>query len=146
MRADFVINGEAVTLDVEPTTRLVDVLRHHLELTGTKDACGRGDCGACTVLIGDKAVLACLTLAARVRDEVITIEGLAEDSASLREAMADHGGLQCGYCTPGLVVRCPQLPPGLKTRDQVRWALAGNFCRCTGYTGVVESVIDQLGR
>ena len=122
------------------------MLRHHLELTGTKDACGRGDCGACTVLIGDKAVLACLTLAARVRDEVITIEGLAEDSASLREAMADHGGLQCGYCTPGLVVRCSQLPPGLKTRDQVRWALAGNFCRCTGYTGVVESVIDQLGR
>ena len=146
MRADFVINGEAMALDVEPTTRLVDVLRHHLELTGTKDACGRGDCGACTVLIGDRAVLACLTLAARVRDEVITIEGLAENSASLREAMADHGGLQCGYCTPGLVVRCSQLPPGLKTRDQVRWALAGNFCRCTGYTGVVESVIDQLGR
>ena len=146
MRADFVINGEAVALDVEPTTRLVDVLRHHLELTGTKDACGRGDCGACTVLIGDKAVLACLTLAARVRDEVITIEGLAENSTSLREALADHGGLQCGYCTPGLVVRCSQLPPGLKTRDQVRWALAGNFCRCTGYTGVVESVIDQLGR
>ena len=146
MRADFVINGEAVARDVDPTTRLVDVLRHHLELTGTKDACGRGDCGACTVLIGDKAVLACLTLAARVRDEVITIEGLAEDSASLREAMADHGGLQGGHCTPGLVARGSQLPPGLKTRDQVRWALAGNFCRCTGYTGVVESVIDQLGR
>jgi aerobic-type carbon monoxide dehydrogenase small subunit (CoxS/CutS family) len=145
MKVDLVINGEAVALDVEPTTRLVDVLRHHLALTGTKDACGRGDCGACTVLVGDRAVLACLTLVARVSDKVSTIEGLAEDTTSLREAMADHGGLQCGYCTPGLVVRCSQLPPGPKTRDQVRWALAGNFCRCTGYTGIVESVIDQLG-
>ena len=134
MRADFVINGEAVALDVEPTTRLVDVLRHHLELTGTKDACGRGDCGACTVLIGDKAVLACLTLAARVRDEVITIEGLAEDSASLREAMADHGGLQCGYCTPGFVMALTalleqQIP---FNREHVELGLTGNLCRCTG--------------
>lgn len=105
MVVGLVVNGEEVEVDVAPTTRLVDVLRGRLGLTGAKDACGRGDCGACTVLVGDRAVLACLTLAARVAEPVRTVEGIAAEAAVLRRALADRGGLQCGYCTPGLVVR-----------------------------------------
>ena len=105
----LVVNGEAVEVDVAPTARLVDVLRDRLRLTGAKDACGRGDCGACTVLVGDRAVLACLTLAARVDEPVRTVEGIAAEAADLRRAFADRGGLQCGYCTPGFIVRCHEM-------------------------------------
>lgn len=105
----LVVNGEAVEVDVAPTARLVDVLRDRLGLTGAKDACGRGDCGACTVLVGDRAVLACLTLAARVDEPVRTVEGIAAEAADLRRAFADRGGLQCGYCTPGFIVRCHEM-------------------------------------
>ena len=105
----LVVNGEAVEVDVAPTARLVDVLRDRLGLTGAKDACGRGDCGACTVLVGDRAVLACLTLAARVDEPVRTVEGIAAEAADLRRAFADRGGLQCGYCTSGFIVRCHEM-------------------------------------
>lgn len=105
----LVVNGEAVEVEVAPTARLVDVLRDRLGLTGAKDACGRGDCGACTVLVGDRAVLACLTLAARVDKPVRTVEGIAAEAADLRRAFADRGGLQCGYCTPGFIVRCHEM-------------------------------------
>ena len=171
---DLVVNGEAVEVDVAPTTRLVDVLRDRLGLTGAKDACGRGDCGACTVLVGDRAVLACLTLAARVAEPVRTVEGIAAEAAELRRAFADRGGLQCGYCTPGLIVRCHEMleaaragegvsgaapagaaaegeaaavGPGPKAEaaasgEAVRAGLSGNFCRCTGYNGVVAALLD----
>lgn len=171
----LVVNGEEVEVDVAPTTRLVDVLRGRLGLTGAKDACGRGDCGACTVLVGDRAVLACLTLAARVAEPVRTVEGIAAEAAGLRRAFADRGGLQCGYCTPGLIVRCHEMleaardgegdsgavpadaaeedeaaavGPGPKAEAAasgeaaVRAGLSGNFCRCTGYNGVVAAVLD----
>ena len=115
-----------------------------LDLTGAKEACGRGDCGACTVLVGDRAVPSCLVLAARVGEPVRTAEGLAADASALRESFADWGGLQCGYCTPGLVVRAYQLIESgecdTSEPDEVRQALAGNFCRCTGYNGVVAAV------
>ena len=104
----LVVNESPTTVDTGPATRLLDVLRDHLELIGTKEACGRGDCGACTVLVGDRAVPSCLVLAARVDEPVRTVEGIAADAARLRQAFADRGGLQCGYCTPGLVVRAYQ--------------------------------------
>ena len=131
-------------MDIAPQTRLLDLLRDHLGLLGAKEACGRGDCGACTVLVGDRAVPSCLVLAARVDEPVRTVEGIAADASALREAFADWGGLQCGYCTPGLVVRAYQLIESgecdASEPDNVRRALAGNFCRCTGYNGVIAAV------
>ena len=140
----LVVNGAQTTVDTSPATRLGDVLRNHLGLTGAKEACSRGDCGACTVLVGDRAVPSCLVLAARVDEPVRTVEGIAADTSALREAFADWGGLQCGYCTPGLVVRAHQLIASgecdTSDGDAVRRALAGNFCRCTGYNGVIAAV------
>ena len=140
----LVVNGSQTAIDAAAETRLLDLLRDHMELTGTKEACGRGDCGACTVLVGDRAVPSCLVLAARVDEPVRTVEGIAAGASALREAFADWGGLQCGYCTPGLVVRAYQLIESgecdISDRDAVRRALAGNFCRCTGYNGIVTAV------
>ena len=140
----LLINGSQTTVDAAPGARLLDLLRDHLGLIGTKEACGRGDCGACTVLVGDRAVPSCLVLAARVDEPVRTVEGIAGDAAALREALADRGGLQCGYCTPGLVVRAHQLIESgecdTSEPDDVRRALSGNFCRCTGYNGIVAAV------
>ncbi|MCY4663389.1 MAG: 2Fe-2S iron-sulfur cluster-binding protein, partial [Acidimicrobiaceae bacterium] len=113
-------------------------------LIGTKGACGGGDWGACTLRVGDGAVPSCLVVAARVDEPVRTVEGIADDASALREAFADWGGLQCGYCTPGLVVRAFQLIESGECDpsepDDLRRALAGNFCRCTGYNGVVAAV------
>ena len=140
----LVVNGSQTSVDTTPAARLLDVLRGHLGLTGAKEACGRGDCGACTVLIGDRAVPSCLVLAARVDEPVRTVEGLAADAVRLREAFADCGGLQCGYCTPGTVVRAHQLVAAGECDgsdpEALRQALAGNFCRCTGYNGIVAAV------
>ena len=145
VNANLIINGEAFDLAVAPTTRLVDVLRDDLGLTGTKNACSRGDCGACTVLVGNRAVLACLTLAARVTDEIRTVEGISKETEALRQSFADHGGLQCGYCTPGLIVRGSQLLADATSDRSVRAELAGNFCRCTGYNGVVSALLHAQG-
>ena len=146
----LVVNGSQTTADTTPAATLLDVLRGHLGLTGAKEACGRGDCGACTVLVGDWAVPSCLVLAVRVDEPVRTVEGLAADASALREAFADWGGLQCGYCTPGLVVRAHQLIESgecdTSNGDSIRQALAGNFCRCTGYNGVVAAVQHAAGR
>lgn len=149
MRARLVVNGSQTAIDIAPGTRLLDLLRDSLGLIGTKESCGSGDCGACTVLVGDRAVPSCLVLAARVDEPVRTVEGIAEDASALREAFADSGGLQCGYCTPGLVVRACQLIESgdcdPARPDDIRRALAGNFCRCTGYNGVVAAVQDSAG-
>jgi aerobic-type carbon monoxide dehydrogenase small subunit (CoxS/CutS family) len=138
----LIVNGEPVMLEAPPTARLIDVLRDHLGLTGTKEACGSGDCGACTVLVGDRAVPSCLVLAARVAEPVRTVEGIAPDSEALREALADLGGLQCGYCTPGIVVRAHQLTATGRCGSpaDIRRELTGNFCRCTGYNGIVAAI------
>ena len=144
MMVRLIVNGSPATIDTAPATRLLDLLRDRLGLIGAKEACGRGDCGACTVLVGDRAVPSCLVLAARVDEPVRTVEGIAADASALREAFADMGGLQCGYCTPGLVVRAYQLIESgecdTSAGDGIRRALAGNFCRCTGYSGVVAAV------
>lgn len=125
-----------------PDLRLLDFLRDDLGLSGTKEACGRGECGACTVLIDGRAVLSCITLAARVSGHVETVEGLSEETAILRRAFAEHGAFQCGFCTSGQIVRAAAVlragVPGTDT--QIRAAMSGNVCRCTGYEGIIAAV------
>lgn len=136
------VNGETRQIDAAPDAVLLDVLRDDLGLTGAKEACGRGECGACTVLVGGRSVLSCVTLAAVVNEPVETVEGLASESLPLREAMADLGGFQCGYCTAGMVVRATELlRAGLpKDDDALAHAMAGNLCRCTGYRAILAAV------
>jgi aerobic-type carbon monoxide dehydrogenase small subunit (CoxS/CutS family) len=127
-----------------PSDRLIDVLRDRLGLTGTKEGCGRGECGACTVLVDGTAVLSCITLAARVSGSVVTVEGLAADARTLRAAFADRGAFQCGFCTPGQIVRgVALLRGGLPASDEeLRRQMSGNICRCTGYNGIVQALRD----
>jgi len=129
---------------LDPGIRLIDVLREQLGLTGTKEACGRGECGACTVLVDGRPVLACITLARRVSGEVHTIEGLAEEGEALRVAFARRAAFQCGFCTPGQIVRGVSLLRSGVPQDErsLREAIVGNVCRCTGYAGVLDALRD----
>jgi aerobic-type carbon monoxide dehydrogenase small subunit (CoxS/CutS family) len=122
--------------------RLLDYLRDECGLVGTKESCGRGECGACTVLIDGKAVLSCITLASRVPGHVETIEGVAAESAELRESFARHGAFQCGFCTPGQIVRATAVLRGgcPDTDVELRKAMNGNVCRCTGYNGIIAAI------
>jgi aerobic-type carbon monoxide dehydrogenase small subunit (CoxS/CutS family) len=144
---ELLVNGESRSVQLRSGTTLLEVLRHQLRLKGAKEACGRGECGACTVLIEGMPVLACLTLAMRVRGSVTTVEGLSQEIADLRAAFADSGGFQCGYCTSGHLVHAAAilragLPADRVQAEQlVRHQLSGNICRCTGYTGIVEAVL-----
>jgi aerobic-type carbon monoxide dehydrogenase small subunit (CoxS/CutS family) len=140
------INGE-IQIDqkqLPPGTRLIDVLREQVGLTGTKEGCGRGECGACTVLVDGRPVLSCIVLAARVSGAVETVEGLAEESTALRAAFARRAAFQCGFCTPGQIVRgTALLRRGLpETEADLRTAMSGNICRCTGYEGIVDALRD----
>ncbi|MEJ2864033.1 (2Fe-2S)-binding protein [Actinomycetospora flava] len=145
----LVVNGETVEVDaitMAGMPSLATVLRERLGLTAAKVACGRGECGACTVLVGGRPVMGCITPALLVREPVETSEGLAAESADVRACFADTGAFQCGFCTPGQVVHATALlraglPPGEEERHaHVRHALSGNICRCTGYQAIVESV------
>jgi aerobic-type carbon monoxide dehydrogenase small subunit (CoxS/CutS family) len=146
-RRSLTVNGAAVDVAMPPGVRLIDILRGQLGLTGTKESCGRGECGACTVLIDGRPVVSCLVYAETVSGAVTTIEGLAEANTDLREAFADCGAFQCGFCTPGQVVRAVALlaekwPDDAAAREKfIRHRLSGNICRCTGYTGIVEAVL-----
>ncbi len=136
------VNGAVNEPAIAPNDTLLDVLRDRLGLTGAKAACCRGECGACTVLVGGRPVMACVTLATRVTQPIETIEGLAEEACELRAALADCGGFQCAFCTPGMVVRgVALLRKGLPASDaELRREMAGNLCRCTGYQGIVEAL------
>ncbi|MDO8310064.1 MAG: (2Fe-2S)-binding protein [Actinomycetota bacterium] len=127
---------------LDPDTRLLDYLRDVLGLRGTKEACGRGECGACTVLIDGRPHLSCITLASRVDGDVETVEGVSREAAALRRAFAEQGAFQCGFCTPGQVVRgTALLREGLPPDDAgLRTAISGNVCRCTGYAGIVAAL------
>ena len=136
------LNGARVSLRVHPMTRLLDVLREDCGLTGTKEGCGEGECGACTVLVDGTAVNACLVPVAHVAGRrVLTIEGL-KGRHPLQRAFAEHGGAQCGICTPGMIMAAVALGPK-PTLGQVRVGLAGNICRCTGYEGIYRSIRAQ---
>ena len=147
MRLDLEVNGRRHELEVSPGERLLDVLRERLGLLGSKEGCGRGECGACTVLVAGRPTLSCITLAGRVRGSVETVEGLAEEAASLREAFADHGAFQCGFCTPGQIVRgVSLLREGLPADEgSLRRLVSGNICRCTGYVGIVDALRQVEG-
>jgi carbon-monoxide dehydrogenase small subunit len=140
-------NGEPVEFLCEPQQTLLEALRDTLELTGTKEGCGTGDCGACSVELDGRLVCSCLVLAAEVQDrDVTTIEGVASPEAlhPLQRKLLEHAGLQCGVCTPGVVVAARSLlneNPD-PTEEEVRYWLAGNLCRCTGYDKIVRAVLD----
>lgn len=142
----FTINDETVHLSVSPDTSLLDALREDLELTGTKKGCGEGECGACSVLLNGKVVNSCLVLAAECAGaKVLTIEGLGRMGKfhPLQEAFVQNGAVQCGYCTPGMIVAAYALlqkNPSPSEAD-VRRALEGNLCRCTGYRKIIDAVL-----
>jgi aerobic carbon-monoxide dehydrogenase small subunit len=143
----FTLNGAAVSLDVAGTRRLLDLLREDLHLTGTKEGCGEGECGACSVLIDGEVVDSCLVAAGQVEGrEVITVEGLADGGrlTALQQAFIEHGAAQCGICTPGMLLAAHVLLQGSRrlTADDVREGLAGNLCRCTGYTKIIDAVLS----
>lgn len=145
MRINFVLNGQAVMVETAAERRVVDVLREELGLTGTKECCGAGECGACTILVDGVSRLSCLMLAAQLDGCCITtIEGVGGPQRLhvLQQAFIDHGAVQCGFCTPGMILaaldllaRNPQ-----PTRADIRAGLSGNLCRCTGYQKIIDAV------
>ena len=135
------INGKQRDVATHPMKRLLDVLREDFGLTGTKEGCGEGECGACTVLIDGEAVVSCLVPVAQAEDtEITTIEGL-EDVHRLQNAFIKHGAAQCGICTPGMIMAALQLPANASL-EQIKTALAGNICRCTGYEAIYRAIQD----
>jgi aerobic carbon-monoxide dehydrogenase small subunit len=139
------VNGEVHSLAVKPNDTLLEALRDHLGLVGTKEGCSVGECGACTLLMNGRAVLSCLTLALdAVGMEITTIEGLSQGEAldPIQQAFVDHGAVQCGFCTPGMILTAKELlevhrQPSV---DEIKNAISGNFCRCTGYTKIIEAI------
>jgi carbon-monoxide dehydrogenase small subunit len=143
----FQVNGEQTAIDVEPTKTLLDVLREVLFLTGTKRGCDSGECGACTVLLNGQAVHSCLILAAELEgQDVLTIEGLSKNPKELhplQKAFIEKGAVQCGFCTPGLMMSAKALldrNPN-PTEEEVRHSISGNLCRCTGYSKIVDAIL-----
>jgi aerobic-type carbon monoxide dehydrogenase small subunit (CoxS/CutS family) len=135
----FTLNGKSRNVDAPPMKRLLDVLREECRLTGTKEGCGEGECGACTVLIDGQPVNSCLVPFAQVHGaSVTTIEGLGGKHA-LQDAFITEGGAQCGICTPGMILAAAALPRGASL-PEIRVGLAGNICRCTGYTAIYRAV------
>ena len=135
----FTLNGEAAEVSAHPMKRLLDVLREECGLTGTKEGCGEGECGACTVLIDGAPVCSCLVPFAQVEHAtVVTIEGLG-DTHPLQRSFMNEVGAQCGICTPGMIMAAVVLPPEA-TLDEIRTGLAGNLCRCTGYSAIYRAV------
>ncbi|MBN2706450.1 MAG: (2Fe-2S)-binding protein [Deltaproteobacteria bacterium] len=146
MRLNFSLNGERIEIETRPDRRVLDLLREDLKLTGTKEACGSGECGACTIIVNQVTRPACLLLAAQLEDcQVTTIEGLAlKDGTlhSLQEAFIEGGAIQCGFCTPGMVLTAYELLARKADPNEVeiRTAISGNLCRCTGYQKIIESI------
>ena len=145
MKIDFILNGKKVSLQTDPLRRLIDVLREDFGLVGVKEGCGEGECGACSVLLDGRLALACIMAVGVAQDrEVTTIEGFAETEAfdNLAAAFAEAGAVQCGYCTPGMILAAESLLKSAPDPDeeQIRTALSGNLCRCTGYNLIVQAV------
>ncbi len=139
------VNGKAYRISVPPWRTLLEVIREDLGLTGTKEGCGLGECGACTVITEGEAVNSCLILASEANGkQITTIEGLANGDKlhPLQQAFVDHGGLQCGFCTPGMIMAAKALldKNPSPTDEEIKQGIAGNLCRCTGYTKIIESI------
>lgn len=145
------VNGQTYPVDVEPRERLLDVVRYKLDLTGPKEGCGTGDCGACTMLVDGQPVTTCLVPAITAANrEITTVEGLARpgELSALQRSFVEHTALQCGVCIPGFLVNATALlreNPN-PTEEDVRYWLQGNLCRCTGYTKILEAVLDVAKR
>jgi carbon-monoxide dehydrogenase small subunit len=145
------VNGESHEVAVAPRMALLEVLRDMLGLTGTKNGCSLGNCGSCTVLLNGKPVASCLVLAVEAQGkEVMTIEGLAQNGElhPMQQAFIEHGALQCGFCTPGMLLSAKALldENPSPTENDVKEAISGNLCRCTGYTDAVNAVLDVAER
>jgi len=143
---NFIVNGRTYQLTIEPWQTLAEVLRECLDLTGTKVSCGMGECASCTVLVDGKPTLSCCTLAITVRDkDILTIEGLAEGDTlhPIQKAFVDYGAIQCGFCSPAMILTTKALldENSHPTREEAKEFLAGNLCRCTGYTKIIDAVM-----
>ena len=142
----FTLNGETVQAEIEPHLTLLRLLREKIGLTGTKEGCGAGECGACTVLLNGMTVNSCIFPAMEVEGQtVVTIEGLADGEGKLhplQQAFIEHGAIQCGFCTPGMVLSAKALldEHPHPTEEEIRKGIAGNLCRCTGYVKIVEAI------
>ncbi|MBM9595711.1 2Fe-2S iron-sulfur cluster-binding protein [Roseitranquillus sediminis] len=165
MQTTLKINGESWTLDVDPRTSLLDALRHHLDLTGTKKGCDHGQCGACTIILNGRRINSCLTLAVmHDGDEITTIEGLGEPGRlnPMQEAFVRHDGYQCGYCTPGQIMSATGMLDEVSqgwpshvsaslegdvplSREEVAERMSGNLCRCSAYPGIVRAIRETAG-
>ena len=146
MKVNFILNGNSMSVETSPDRRVVDLLREDLGLSGTKECCGSGECGACTILVNGESRLSCLMLAAQLEGRtLLTIEGLAANGELhvVQQAIVDHGAVQCGFCTPGMVLATLDLLRRIPepTREEVRRELSGNLCRCTGYQKIVDAVM-----
>ena len=146
MKVNFILNGNSMSVETAPDRRVVDLLREELGLSGTKECCGSGECGACTILVDGESRLSCLMLAAQLEGRtLLTIEGLASNGELhvVQQAFVDHGAVQCGFCTPGMILATLDLLRRIPdpTREEVRRELSGNLCRCTGYQKIVDAVM-----
>ncbi len=141
----LVVNGKSCEVGVYPWSTLLEIIREDLKLTGTKEGCGQGECGSCTVIMGGKTVNSCLVLAMEAENqEITTIEGLSDGDQlhPIQEAFVEQAGMQCGFCTPGMIMSAKALLDRNPdpSEEEIREGIAGNFCRCTGYTKIIESI------
>jgi len=145
LEIEFNVNGNEYKMDICPTMRLVDLLREKLGLTGTKEGCGEGECGSCTVIMNGKAVNSCLVLAPQIRGQkILTIEALEKNGQmdSLQESFIKNSAIQCGYCTPGMLMSAKALlmVNSNPSEEEIKIAISGNLCRCTGYNKIVKAI------
>jgi aerobic-type carbon monoxide dehydrogenase small subunit (CoxS/CutS family) len=150
IKLNFTLNGVPICVELDPQERLIDLLRNRLGLTGTKEGCGEGECGACTILVNAKPVNSCLMLAVQVQgQEVLTIEGIGsrQKPHPVQRAFVEVGAVQCGYCTPGMILAAVALLQAnpRPNRKEIRQAMSGNLCRCTGYENIILAV-EQAAR
>jgi len=147
----FILNNSPVTADTEPNERLLDLLRNTFHLTGTKEGCGQGECGACTVIMDGQAVDSCLVMAGQLEgSSILTIEGLEKDGILdvVQKAFIETGAIQCGYCTPGMIMSVKALLMRVPnpSAEEIKEAIEGNLCRCTGYHKIIEAAEKAAGR
>ena len=150
-KISFILNESPVTIETDPERRALDVLREDMGLTGTKEGCGQGECGACSVLVDGVVKLSCLMTAAQLEGKrIVSIEGIAQGEGlhPLQQSFIEFGAIQCGFCTPGMVIAAVGLltENPAPTREEIREAISGNICRCTGYQKIVDAVEDAAAK